>query len=191
MKFYTKSLITSCLFIFGLTSTPIWAQQCNDLLNYSATKLHTTKAIDFCQAFAGKTLLVVNTASKCGFTPQFKELEALYQKYKAQGLEVVGFPSDDFFQEHDDAEETAEVCYINYGVTFTMLNTSPVRGSDANAFYKKLISQSDTSPKWNFYKYLVSANGKVIDVYSSKTKPMNSELEKDIQSLLVQDKTAQ
>lgn len=160
------------------------ANSCPEILNYSAQKLRSKEMVNFCDKFAGKTLLVVNTASKCGFTPQFKQLESLYKKYKAQGLEIVGFPSDNFFQEHDDAEKTAEVCYLNYGVTFTMLETSEVRGSDANAFYKKLIDVADTSPKWNFYKYLIDKNGSFVEVYSSKTEPLASELEEKIKQIL-------
>ncbi|EWH09262.1 glutathione peroxidase [Catenovulum agarivorans DS-2] len=176
------SLLTS----FSLMLSPVALAEtsCPDLLQYSAQKLRSKEKIDFCDKFSGKTLLVVNTASKCGFTPQFKQLETLYKKYQNQGLEIVGFPSDNFFQEHDDAEKTAEVCYLNYGVTFTMLETSEVRGSDANPFYKKLIEAADTSPKWNFYKYLIDKNGQFVDVYSSRTEPLDSKLEAKIKQLL-------
>ena len=186
-----KALFTLVFAASSLLATTALAEpsqttnnSCPELLNYSAQKLRSKQTIDFCSQFAGKTLLVVNTASKCGFTPQFKQLEALYKKYKAQGLEIVGFPSDNFFQEHDDAEKTAEVCYLNYGVTFTMLETSEVRGGDANAFYKKLIKAADTSPKWNFYKYLIDKNGKFVEVYSSRTEPLASELEEKIKQIL-------
>ncbi|WP_440906297.1 glutathione peroxidase [Catenovulum sp. SX2] len=187
-----KMIIPALLTFVGMTASSLAysadktasANSCPDILKYSAQKLRSKEMINFCDKFAGKTLLVVNTASKCGFTPQFKQLEALYKKYQAQGLEIVGFPSDNFFQEHDDAEKTAEVCYLNYGVTFTMLETSEVRGSDANPFYKKLIEAADTSPKWNFYKYLVDKNGKFVEVYSSRTEPLESELEEKIKQIL-------
>ncbi|GAM70626.1 glutathione peroxidase family protein [Vibrio sp. JCM 19236] len=91
---------------------------CADILKVSQQKLNSTESIDFCQAFEGKTLLVVNTASQCGFTPQYKQLEALYQKYKQQGLVVVGFPSNDFNQDRGGEDNTAKVCYLDYGVTF-------------------------------------------------------------------------
>ncbi|MCU4675820.1 glutathione peroxidase [Catenovulum sp. 2E275] len=182
-----KALLNNKLFkpalaLLLLAQSPLATSEensCPELLNFQAKKLHSSKQIDFCETFKGKTLLVVNTASDCGFTPQFKELEALYQKYKEQNFEIIGFPSDDFFQERDTEKETAEVCYINYGVTFTMLSSSAVRGSDVNDFYKNLIKQSDTSPKWNFYKYLVNPQGKVVKVYNSREKPLE-QIEQDL-----------
>ena len=102
----------------------VWAADCPPLLEGSLPKLRAKESIDLCQRFAGKPLLIVNTASFCGFAPQFKGLEALNQRYKAQGLELIGVPSDDFKQEAKDGEETAKVCYVNYGVAFTMIDRS-------------------------------------------------------------------
>jgi len=118
----------------------------------------------------------VNTASFCGFAPQFKGLEALYQRYKDQGLAVLGVPSDDFFQESDSAAETAKVCYVDYGVTFPMTQTQPVRGSDATPLFKELAEQAGRAPLWNFYKYVIDRNGKVVDYFSSKVEPDDPEL---------------
>ncbi|WP_446811991.1 glutathione peroxidase [Methylomonas sp. 2BW1-5-20] len=147
------------------------AEPCPDLLNYKMTKLRSSEQIDFCQAFQGKVILAVNTASNCGYTPQFKGLEALYQKYKDQGLVVVGFPSNDFNQEFAEAEKTANVCYINYGVTFPMLEKSQVKGAAANGFFQKLSKATGQAPAWNFHKYLIARNGTAVTAFSSEVTP--------------------
>lgn len=148
---------------------------CPDYLRTSVRKLHSTSSVDLCELTQGKPVLIVNTASNCGFTPQFEGLEALHNRYKDQGLVVIGFPSDDFFQEENDEAETAKVCFRNFGVTFTMAATSEVRGSDANSIFKYLNSATD-SPSWNFYKYLVSADGQRVQRFSSRTKPNDTKL---------------
>ena len=153
----------------------VLAQDCPDYLNVEMRKLHSTEQINLCELTQGKPVLIVNTASNCGFTPQFEALEQLQQQYKEQGLVIIGFPSDDFFQEENDEAKTADVCYINYGVTFTMLATSEVRGSDANSVFQYLTEQS-ASPKWNFYKYLVSGDGKQVQQFNSRVKPDSKEL---------------
>lgn len=160
------------------------AVDCAKAFNHSYKKLHSKDSIDLCAQTTEKVVLVVNTASSCGFTPQFEALEALHQKYKDQGLEIIGFPSDSFFQEHDDQAKTANVCYQNYGVTFTMVEPSTVRGAEANPTFKVLIEASKTSPKWNFYKYLVNRQGQVVQVYGSTTKPDDKNLTDQIEALL-------
>ncbi|WP_459749235.1 glutathione peroxidase [Pseudomonas sp. 3A(2025)] len=156
-------------------SGAVHAADCPTLLQGELPKLRAKETIDLCQRYAGKPLVVVNTASFCGFTSQFKGLEALNQKYKAQGLEVLGVPSNDFKQESKDGEETAKVCYVNYGVTFTMTEPQPVRGDDAIPLFKSLAEQSG-APRWNFYKYVVDRQGKVIASFASTTKPDDPEL---------------
>lgn len=180
-----KTLIKSSVLIALLLSMPasVFAQ-CEGLLDFESKRLHSKQNVDFCEAFAGKTLLVVNTASRCGFTPQFKELEALYQKYKDEGLEIVGFPSNSFRQEMADEKSTAEVCYKNYGVSFTMVAPSDVKGPAQNAFFKALSERTNSAPNWNFNKYLVSADAKEITQYGSNVNPLNSPLEAAIQSML-------
>ena len=155
---------------------------CNEPLDFEGKKLHSNDTLNFCDAFSNKVLLVVNTASECGFTPQFEGLEELYNKYKDQNFEIVGFPSNDFNQEHKEEEKTANVCYLNYGVTFNMMSTSSVKGENANAFYQYLISKTGKQPNWNFNKYLISADGASIQYFGSAVTPLNSDLEKAIES---------
>jgi len=161
---------------------PVFGSDCPIALQGELTKLRSDERIDLCQ-FAGKPLLIVNTASHCGFTPQFKGLEALYQKYKAQGLEVIGVPSNDFNQEDPDLEKTAEICYVNYGVTFTMTEPQPVTGDAAIPLFKDLSAQS-SAPRWNFYKYVVSPQGKVLASFSSRTKPDDKKLQQAIEQAI-------
>ncbi|MNE19476.1 hypothetical protein D3C80_1125610 [compost metagenome] len=118
---------------------------------------------------------MVNTASHCGFTGQFEGLEALYQRYKGQGLEMLGVPSDDFHQEADDSAETASVCYVNYGVTFSMSAAQKVTGDAAIPLFRKLAAQSG-APRWNFYKYVIDRQGKVVARFSSMTRPDDAKL---------------
>ena len=135
----------------------------------------------------GKLLLIVNTASKCGFTPQFKGLEELYQKYKDRGLVVVGFPSGDFAnQELADGSQAEEFCQLNYGVTFQIMKKVHVNGDEAHPVFKYLKSRTrgffGSRIKWNFTKFLVSKNGEVIKRYAPTTTP--AAMEKDIQAML-------
>ena len=146
------------------------AASCPPLLEGQLPKLRAKESIDLCQQFAGKPLVIVNTASFCGFAPQFEGLEAVNKRYKPQGLEMLGVPSNDFKQESKDGAETAKVCYVNYGVTFTMTEPQKVRGDDATHLFRVLAEQS-SAPKWNFYKYVVDRQGKVIANFSSLTKP--------------------
>jgi len=161
---------------------PVLGSDCPILLQGELPKLRSNERIDLCR-FAGKPLLIVNTASHCGFTPQFKGLEALYQKYRAQGLEVIGVPSNDFNQEDPDLEKTAEVCYVNYGVTFTMTEPQPVTGDAAIPLFKQLAEQS-SAPRWNFYKYVVSPQGKVLASFASRTKPDDAKLHQAIEQAI-------
>lgn len=177
--------IKGIVFAFGISSIVSAIAAPVDYSEFSAKKLRTSETIEFDNAFSGKVLLVVNTASQCGFTPQFKGLEALYQKYKGQGLEVVGFPSADFNQEFNDSEKTASICYENYGVTFTMMEESSIRGDSANGFYAWLIAQDGKSPTWNFNKYLLDSEGNYIEYFDSASEPLGGDLEKQIQNLLI------
>ncbi|MET0291284.1 MAG: glutathione peroxidase [Steroidobacteraceae bacterium] len=146
------------------------AAACPAFLNQDFRKLHSSQSVNLCKSFAGRPLLIVNTASHCGFTPQFKGLEAVHAKYKDKGLVVVGFASDDFNQEAKDEAEAADTCFLNYGVTFTMLSPQHVKGPEANAVFKELARQT-AAPNWNFNKYLVKADGTVAQRFDSKVTP--------------------
>ena len=167
-----------------MMSGALWAA-CDNLLDYDHRRLASSQEVNLCEAYAGQVIVVVNTASRCGFTSQFEGLEALYQKYREQGLMVLGFPSDDFQQELADEEDTAEVCYINYGVNFPMFATTSVKGESANKLFQAL-NEATAPPGWNFTKYLIDRQGNVVDRFGSRTTPLESELEQRVQELLAQ-----
>jgi glutathione peroxidase len=146
------------------------AAVCPALLQHTFPRLQDEKPQSLCQ-YAGKVLLVVNTASYCGFTPQYEGLEKLHAKYKDQGLVVLGFPSNDFAQEKGSNKEIADFCENTFGVKFPMFGMSSVRGGDANALYRQLSAQTGRQPLWNFHKYLIGRDGKVVANYSSMTTP--------------------
>jgi glutathione peroxidase len=178
------SIPAALVLVAGLLfGSEVTAGQCSAFLDHDFKKLRSEQSVNLCEAYAGKPLLIVNTASHCGYTPQFKGLEALNQKYRARGLVVVGFPSDDFKQEAKQEAETAEICYINYGVTFTMLSPSVVTGRNANPVFKELARKS-SEPSWNFNKYLVSADGKVVQHFDSNVTPDSAQLNQAIGQLL-------
>ncbi|WP_045859030.1 glutathione peroxidase [Teredinibacter purpureus] len=152
-------------------------QSCPALFDHAFKKLHSNDTLNLCDLYTGKPMILINTASHCGYTRQFKGLEALYQKYKKEGVELVGFASDDFKQAAKSEMEAASICYKNYGVTFSMIAPTHVRGDDANEVFTRLNRQAG-KPSWNFNKYLVSADGSQIQRFGSNTEPTDSALEK-------------
>ncbi|OHX14059.1 glutathione peroxidase [Chromobacterium sphagni] len=150
------------------------AAACPALLDYKVPGLMGGE-INLCQ-YADRPVLVVNTASHCGFTPQFTQLESLYKQYGPRGLVVVGFPSNDFFQELDKPAEIGQFCQANYGVTFPMASKGHVRGSDAQPFFKALIAATDDAPSWNFHKYLILPGASKVVSIATRTKPDASEV---------------
>ncbi len=137
--------------------------------------------------FKGHPVLVVNTASECGFTPQYEELEALWKAYKDKGLVIVGVPSNDFGgQEPGTASEIATFCKLNYGVTFPLSDKTVVKGENAHPFYKWAGEQAGMlgRPKWNFHKYLIGADGKFVDWFSTQTKPMGPKIKAAVEKTL-------
>jgi glutathione peroxidase len=164
----------------ALTAAPA---SCPAVLKHTFKRLQDEAPQDLCQ-YAGKVVLVVNTASYCGFTKQYKGLEALYAKYAPRGLVVLGFPSNDFKQEDADAKKIAELCYNTYGVKFPMFASTVVTGEGANPLYSELIKATGNQPKWNFNKYLIDRNGKVIGYYPSKVTPEDPALVGKIEQAL-------
>ena len=140
--------------------------------------------------YKGKVLLIVNTASGCGFTPQLKDLQALRDEYAEQGFEVLGFPSNDFGkQEPLEGNAINEFCEVNFGVQFPMFEKIMVRGNQAHPLFKflsekKLNGHFNSSPKWNFHKYLINREGKLVDYFYSTTEPDSTKITKAIENLL-------
>ena len=157
---------------------------CAPLLNKTFPRLQDEKPQSLCQ-YSGQVILVVNTASYCGFTSQYKGLEALYAKYKDRGLVGLGFPSNDFGQqEPDSGKQIAEFCANTFGVKFPMFAKSSVKGSQANPLFVDLAKLSGTTPKWNFYKYLIGRDGRAVEAYNSLTAPDSRSLVADIETAL-------
>lgn len=173
-----------------ITAVLLWAlagsahsAECPAFLDYELRKLHATETVNLCTLSAGKPLLLVNTASRCGYVGQFKGLEILHQTYADQGLVVVGFPSHDFRQEVRDEETAATVCFVNHGVTFTMIAPSGVTGERANPIFQELARQSQ-APQWNFHKYLLNPQGDVVGVFPASVSPSDPAIKSAIEDLL-------
>lgn len=152
------------------------AGACPPLLDHTFPSLQEGKPVPLCQ-YRGKVLLVVNTASFCGFTSQYDGLEKLYARLKDKGLVVLGFPSNDFGEQEPGSEkEIADFCRLTYGVQFPMLGKTVVKGKGANPFYKRLGEITGSSPRWNFHKYLINRDATQVLAFGSMTKPEDREL---------------
>ncbi len=156
---------------------------CPRVLQHTVLRLQDEKPQALCQ-YAGQVVVVVNTASFCGFTPQYKGLEALHAKYKDRGLVVLGFPSNDFSQEPDSNAKIADFCENTFGVKFPMFVKTTVRGPDALPLFKQLAEQTGTTPKWNFYKYIISRDGQTVKSFSSMTGPQDKAFVQEIEKQL-------
>ena len=157
---------------------------CSPLLSHTFPRLQDEAPQNLCQ-YQGKVILVVNTASFCGFTSQYESLEKLYAKYKDQGLVVLGFPSNDFGQQEPGTnKEIADFCKNTYDVKFPMFAKSVVSGNNPNPLFKTLIEKTGTTPKWNFYKYLIDRNGNVVEAYGSLSNPSGRAITSQVEKLL-------
>ena len=156
-----------------------------DLLDQDFRRLASDEVVNLANTFSGKVVLVVNVASKCGNTPQYDGLEALYQEYGDRGLVVLGFPSNDFMgQEPGTEEQIQEFCRLTYNVKFPMFEKVTVKEGEAHAFYDNLAAAAGTYPTWNFHKYLIGRDGKLIREFSPRTKPYDDKIISELESAL-------
>lgn len=171
--------LSLAFFCSSLVSKPDSAIQTQTIYDFKVASLNGG-FIDFAD-FKGKKILIVNTASKCGFTPQYEDLEALYKKYEGK-LVIIGFPANNFFSQEPGSNETIEAfCKKNYGVTFPLAAKISVKGKDMAPIYKWLCNKSDNGVmdakvSWNFNKFLLDEKGKLIAHFKSKVKPMSEEI---------------
>ena len=167
----------------ALAATPQALAACPELLDRRVETLMEGDT-SLCQ-YSGKVLLVVNTASRCGYTPQYEGLEKLYRRYKDKGLVVLGFPSNDFGgQEPGSAKDIAKFCEVNYGVSFPMFAKTRVAAGAADPFYENLAGVSGSRPQWNFHKYLIDRRGEKVLAFDTKVAPEDRKLVAEIERLL-------
>jgi glutathione peroxidase len=167
----------------GASSAAPAASACPTLLQHTFPRLQDEKPQPLCQ-YAGRVLLVVNTASYCGYTPQYQGLEDLYARYRDKGLVVLGFPSNDFNQEKSSNKEIADFCENTFGVKFPMFGKTSVAGPQANPLFRQLAADTGKAPAWNFHKYLIGRDGKVVAQFASHTTPSDPQLLKLLEQQL-------
>ena len=159
----------------------------NSLLDQDFRRLASDEVVNLGDSYSGKVVLVVNTASKCGNTPQYEGLEKLYEEYRDDGLVILGFPSNDFFgQEPGTEEQIQEFCRLTYGVKFPMFEKTSVREGNAHPFYVELADAAGTYPTWNFHKYLIGRDGRVITEFSPRTQPDDAQLVATLEKALAE-----
>lgn len=169
-----RSLLLALLLVL---STPLARATCPPLLDHKLRVLAEDRTVNLCEAYQGKVLLLVNTASKCGYTSQYDGLEKLYERYKDRGLVVIGFPSNDFAnQEPGSEQQIQEFCRLTYGVRFPMFEKVRVVEHAAHPLYKQLAKETGTYPRWNFHKYLIDRDGRVVGSFPSHVAPQDRAL---------------
>ena len=161
------------------------AEDCPAALDFYQRPLLGDQPVRLCEEFGGRVVLIVNTASKCGYTPQYEGLEAIYARYRERGLVVAGFPSNDFGgQEPGTEKQIQDFCRLTYGVQFPMFAKTRVRGPDAAPLYRYLADVSGDTPRWNFHKYLLDRQGRVVASFPSEVSPQDERLIAAIEALL-------
>ncbi len=177
----------SSILLLGLVlaGPPAAASSCPASLDFHLRPLGQSKPVHLCQEYAGKVVLVVNTASKCAFTPQYEGLEAMYDRYKDRGLVVLGFPSNDFGnQEPGSEKQIQKFCRLTYGVRFPMFEKTHAAQSRADPLYRFLGSNAGEYPRWNFHKYLLDREGNLVGSFPSQVRPDDPALVNQIEGLL-------
>jgi glutathione peroxidase len=170
-----------------LAATPALAGKA--LLDQNYRELAGKRVVNLQKAYAGQVLLVVNTASKCGFTPQYEALEAMHAKYKDRGFAVLGFPSNDFMgQEPGTEKQIQDFCKLTYGVKFPMFEKVHVKGNETTPFYRALAAATGEAPGWNFHKYLINRDGKVVASFGSRTTPTDPAFVAQVEALIAKPK---
>ncbi len=175
------SLFTLAIASSGVAS----ADSCEGVLNINKKRLASDEQINLCETYQGKVVLIVNTASKCGYTPQYEGLEQLYRDYQSRGLVVLGFPSNDFgSQEPGSEEQIQSFCRLTYSVQFPMFEKSHVAQGTDDPLFQQLAKEAGEAPAWNFHKYLLGRDGKVIGSFASRVAPQSEALINAIEDAL-------
>jgi glutathione peroxidase len=180
------AFITAVLAVFATPAPSIAAESpCPSILDHKFADL-MDEPVSLCQ-FRGKVLLIVNTASECGYTPQYEGLEKLYRRYRDKGFTVLGFPANDFGgQEPGSNKEIAQFCRVNYGITFPVFAKTSVIGANINPLFRELATKTGKPPRWNFHKYLLDRAGQPVAVFESAVEPEDGRVTAQIEKLLVE-----
>ena len=178
------ALIVATLAVFAAPALSTAAElPCPPMLNHKFSNL-MDEPVSLCQ-FGGKVVLIVNTASECGYTPQYDGLEKLYRRYRDKGFAVLGFPANDFGgQEPGTNKEIAQFCRVNYGITFPVFAKTSVVGAKANPLFRELAAKTGKPPRWNFHKYLLDKKGLPVDVFESAVEPEDRRITSQVEKLI-------
>jgi len=172
-----KARIGALALVIGLGVAGVAATAQASVLDHEFRRLAGQERVNLAETYGGKVLLIVNTASRCGFTPQYEGLEALNTRFGPQGFAVLGFPSNDFMgQEPGTEQEIKDFCTLNFGVRFPMFEKVVVRGRQATPLFRELAEAAGEQPGWNFHKYLVDRSGQVVGSFGSRVRPEAAEL---------------
>ena len=174
-------ILLTFLIMFNLKNT-LLANDTVNLYNFSFKDIDGNQVN--LEKFSGKPVLIVNTASRCGFTPQYADLQNLFINYRKSDLTIIATTSNSFNQEYSDNEDIKKICLVNYGVGFVTSSPMNVKGRYAHPIFSWIDEEYDESPKWNFYKYLFDRNGELVKSWSSMTKPNSSKITNQIDLLI-------